>query len=465
MKSLHSDSKHFSSKLVMLRQRLLEISNRLTIDRYEGAVEFYVNMLPVSRGVERCTVFILDRQGENVCSIFGTGLGGQHIVAPVKDSIAGRVIEQGNSIIENSLAGMKGFHLESDEKTGFSSRNVLCVPIRSIVSDHIIGAIQLLNKADNQSFDELDLEALEKISEGLSSSLEPLLLNKEIVAMAASVEKEMDSLHSARELLPQFIAESKVMEKTLELVMLVAKTPVNVLISGENGTGKELLARMIHGKIKEGVSPFVAVNCASIPENLAESEFFGHSQGAFTGADHSRKGRFEEAHGGSLFLDEIGEMDYGLQAKFLRALEQGEGARLGSNEVIGYDFRLISATNKKLADEVKKGNFREDLYFRLFSIEIAIPPLRDRQDDILPLAMSFLKRTNKQFDKKVAGFSSEVLQIYEKYSWPGNVRQLLKEVERGVVLTEDGAMIGAEACSAELLTGLTRKGSSKTGGQ
>jgi transcriptional regulator with PAS, ATPase and Fis domain len=233
--------------------------------------------------------------------------------------------------------------------------------------------------------------------------------------------------------------------------MMVAKAPVNVLISGENGTGKELLARMIHVGRKGSGSPFVPVNCACIPENLAESEFFGHCQGAFTGADHARKGKFEEAEGGSLFLDEIGELPYMLQAKFLRALEQGEGTRLGSNTLIRYDFRLISATNKQLKVEVEKGRFREDLYFRLFSIEINVPPLRERREDILPLAMSFLKRTNERFGKKVAGFSSPVLQLYESFHWPGNVRQLLKEVERGVVLTEDGALIGRGSCSQELL--------------
>ncbi|MBW2467068.1 MAG: sigma-54-dependent Fis family transcriptional regulator, partial [Deltaproteobacteria bacterium] len=225
-----------------------------------------------------------------------------------------------------------------------------------------------------------------------------------------------------------------------------------VLLLGENGTGKELIARMIHEASDRGDKPFVAVNCASIPEHLMESEFFGYEKGAFTGADHSRKGRFEEANGGTLMLDEIADMPLTIQPKFLRAIQEGEGSRLGSNKIIKYDFRIISATNKDLRKELEENRFREDLFFRLFSVEIGLPPLHKRKEDIVPLALGFLEEISRRFNKKIAGFSPELLNLFEDYSWPGNVRQLRSEVERLVALTPEGEVIGPEKCSRELLS-------------
>ncbi len=447
-----------NTKLFKLRQRLLEVSSGLSLDRYEAVVEFYIQMLPHLMEVERCTIFIYDQKAENVCSIYGTGLSSHHISAPVSESIAGKSIYGGISVIENNLDTVEGFHLYSDQQTGFASRSVLCVPIKSVVRKKVIGAVQLLNKKKRQPFVEKDRKTLEKVIEGLSASLEAALLNKEIFEIANGLDQELNCLETLSAGENEFIVKSKVMQKTLQLVRTVSEIPVNVLLSGENGTGKELIAQMIHyGPGCEG-KPFVPVNCACIPELLAESEFFGHTEGAFTGAEKARKGRFEEATGGTLFLDEIGDLPYAIQAKFLRAIEQGEGSPLGSNQVEKYDFRLISASNKKLSDEVKKGTFREDLFFRLFSIEIEVPPLRKRQADILPLALSFLKQTNARFGKHVTGFSSEVLNLFENFTWPGNVRQLLKEVEREVVLTRDGKVIQKKVCSPEILKEELSKG-------
>jgi transcriptional regulator with PAS, ATPase and Fis domain len=209
---------------------------------------------------------------------------------------------------------------------------------------------------------------------------------------------------------------------------------------------------MIHESGERRSRSFVPVNCACIPETLIESEFFGHEKGAFSGAEVARKGRFEEADGGTLFLDEIAEMPLQIQPKFLRAIQEGEGNRLGSNRIIYYDVRLISATNKDLAAEVKNGAFREDLFFRLFSVEILIPPLRQRREDIIPLAFHFLEQTQKRFKRKVLGFSEELIDAFERYSWPGNVRQLMKEVERLVTLTPDGSVIQPGSCSRDLVT-------------
>jgi DNA-binding NtrC family response regulator len=182
-----------------------------------------------------------------------------------------------------------------------------------------------------------------------------------------------------------------------------------------------------------------------------ESEFFGYEKGAFTGATTNRRGYFEEASGGTLFLDEVADMPLVIQPKFLRAIQEGEGYRLGSKRLIHYNLRIISATNKSLKQEVEAERFREDLFFRLFSVEIHIPPLRERKEDIAPLAFVFLEDTCKRFEKKVAGFSSDVINLFEAYVWPGNVRQLRREVERMVVLTPANAKMMPDACSPDVL--------------
>jgi transcriptional regulator with PAS, ATPase and Fis domain len=181
-----------------------------------------------------------------------------------------------------------------------------------------------------------------------------------------------------------------------------------------------------------------------------ESEFFGYEKGAFTGAITSRGGRFEEADGGTLFLDEIGDMPLVMQPKFLRVIQEGDGSRLGSNKLIRYDLRVISASNKDLRSEVEKGRFREDLFYRIFSVEIYIPPLRERQEDIVPLTLFFVNRVSRRFNKKVKGFSPELLNFFKEYPWPGNVRQLLHEVEHMVALAPVEERISLKHCSAEL---------------
>jgi DNA-binding NtrC family response regulator len=251
----------------------------------------------------------------------------------------------------------------------------------------------------------------------------------------------------------QFIAESKVMQNILNTVFTVSRNPINILLHGNSGTGKEVIARVIHNRSDRKKRPFVAVNCASIPENLMESEFFGYEKGAFTGADSGRGGYFEEADGGTLFLDEIGDMPMFIQPKFMRVLQEGEGRRLGSSKSFTYDLRIISATNKDLRQEVDAGRFRKDLFYRIFSVEINIPPLKDRREDIVPLALFFLKKVSKRFGKRVAGFAPDVLRFFEQYqySWPGNVRQLQHEVERLVAFTPEGKEILLKYCSQELL--------------
>ncbi|MEN8198808.1 MAG: sigma-54-dependent Fis family transcriptional regulator [Thermodesulfobacteriota bacterium] len=438
--------------LSLLRQRLAQVSGSWSIDEYNSLISFYIRLLPRLMQVERCTIFLKESESDSLVSMYGTGLEKNVIEAPVRGSIVGRVLADGESVIENDLHSMEGYHQQADEQTGFKSRNTLCTPIHSVTGNTIIGVIQLLNTLGKEDFDSAYEKEMEEIAGYLSVSIESVLLKEKIIHIADEFDSGVSRLDFDDVREGRFIAESPAMREVLDLVTVLRDTPVNVLIQGENGTGKEVVAKMIHKNGGKNGHPFVPVNCACLPESLVESEFFGHEKGAFTGADRSRKGRFEEASGGILFLDEIGEMPLMVQPKFLRAIQEQEGCRLGSSTIIPYDVRLISATNRNLAKEVEEGKFREDLFFRLFSVEIEIPPLRERKEDILPLALSFLEGTNERFKKKVSGFSPPLLALLEAYPWPGNVRQLLKEVERLVALTKDDHLMQVETCSRELRT-------------
>src|SRR2546428_3436111 len=234
--------------------------------------------------------------------------------------------------------------------------------------------------------------------------------------------------------LENIIGESQPMREIFELVQQVSQTKATVLITGESGTGKELIAKAIHHLSPRSKGPLVTVHCAGLAPSLLESELFGHEKGAFTGAHERRIGRFEAAHGGTLFLDEIGEIDATLQVKLLRFLGERTFERVGSSKTLTSDVRLIAATNKNLAEFVKTGAFREDLFFRLRVVEIWLPPLRERGHDVPLLAQAFLREFASENQKTVAGYSPETIDLFLRYSWPGNVRELRTAVEHAVVL-------------------------------
>ena len=240
--------------------------------------------------------------------------------------------------------------------------------------------------------------------------------------------------------LGEIIGRSPPMRHVTEQVGVVAPTNATVLILGESGTGKELLAREIHRASSRRDGPMVRVNCAAVPRDLFESEFFGHVKGAFTGALRDRIGRFELAHGGTLFLDEVSEIPIELQSKLLRAIQEGEYERVGGNRTMKTDVRLVAATNRNLAEEVRRGKFREDLYYRLNVFPITVPPLRERKADIASLAAHFLERACKEFNKPLALMSGEALLALKGYDWPGNVRELKNVVERAVITVRDGTV-------------------------
>jgi len=233
------------------------------------------------------------------------------------------------------------------------------------------------------------------------------------------------------------IAKSEAMQKIIDMVSRVANSKANILLTGESGVGKDVVADYIHKRSNRAENNFVVINCGAIPDNLIESELFGHEKGSYTGADRMSKGKFELADKGTIFLDEIGELPLHAQVKFLRVLQEKQIYRIGSEKSISVDVRIIAATNKNLSEEVEKGNFREDLYYRLNVVNLEIPPLRDRRDDILVLAEYFLIEFSKEYNKKIKYFEVEALNYLMDYEWRGNVRELKNVIERSVLVAND----------------------------
>ena len=276
----------------------------------------------------------------------------------------------------------------------------------------------------------------------------------EIEEMEVKIEKalelrrlkhQLDYLRHTQQDIYEFdkiVGSSGALQRVLDVVRKVAKSNTTVLIRGETGTGKELIAGAIHHNSMRATRNFVKVNCAALQENLLESELFGHEKGAFTGADKQRIGRFEQADGGTLFLDEIGDMSPSTQAKILRVLQEHEFDRLGGARTLRVDVRLIAATNRDLSQMVQAGQFREDLYYRLNVVSIEMPPLRERKDDIVPLADAFIRKFSAELKKKIDGIDGDAQKLLMRYNWPGNIRELENTIERAMLLTE-GRAIGS----------------------
>src|ERR1022692_5313249 len=242
----------------------------------------------------------------------------------------------------------------------------------------------------------------------------------------------------------ELLGQSAAMDNLRQLIRKVARTLATVLIQGESGTGKELVARALYRESPRANAPFIRVNCAAIPENLIESEFFGHEKGAFTGALNKREGRFELAHGGTILLDEISEISPALQAKLLRVLQEREFERVGGSRTLKVDVRVIATTNRNLTESVEKKEFRQDLFFRLNVVPVFVAPLRERREDIQLLATEFMRRLSRKHGVHVKGFTDAALRVLNEHSWPGNVRELQNVVERAVIMCGDNGMLEPE---------------------
>ena len=257
------------------------------------------------------------------------------------------------------------------------------------------------------------------------------------LSLVEQLRKEVEGRHAFGDML----SASQKMREVFDVLPLVAEGESTVLIRGESGTGKELLARAIHGLSPRAKGPLVSVNCGALPDTLLESELFGHVEGAFTGASRSRQGRLEAAGGGTLFLDEVGDVSPALQVRLLRVLQERTFERLGSNQTVRADVRFVAATHKDLEEEVREGRFREDLYYRLNVVQIAIPPLRDRPEDVPLLARHFVDRLNRLHGRDIQGISPEAMELLMRHAWPGNVRELENAIEHAFVLCRRGVIL------------------------
>ena len=272
--------------------------------------------------------------------------------------------------------------------------------------------------------------------EEMKTVVEKALEREKLLRRSQYLQEEMEAKYQ----FDNIVGESSKMKEVFRLISQVAPTKSTVLVSGESGTGKELIARSVHHRSPREDQPFVVVNCAALSENLLESELFGHLKGAFTGAHRDRRGRFTLADGGSIFLDEIGAMSPGLQAKILRVLQEKEFEPVGGTRSIQVDVRIIAATNQDLKMAVEEGSFREDLYYRLNVVPIHLPPLRERKEDIPLLAYHFLRRYSQELTKGVSEISPEALELMLEYNWPGNIRELENAIERAMVLSKGNTL-------------------------
>jgi Nif-specific regulatory protein len=338
----------------------------------------------------------------------------------------------------------------------FSSESLLGANIRSTIGvplwkgDEILGVLQVDNRAAPAMFHGRDVDSLGVLAADASLAVANARLIGRLMAAEQRLDRENQYLKSrerARSGETRIVGESRAMGELMKQLDKVVDTRVTVLIEGETGTGKELVASALHHRSKRREKLFVAQNCAAFPENLLESELFGHKRGAFTGATEDKKGLFEVADGGTLFLDEIGEMPAGLQAKLLRVLQEGEVRPLGSHQVKHVDVRIVAATNRKLEDEVAAGRFREDLYYRLKVFPIRVPPLKERRDDVPRLAAHFLEIASREMGKPIAGFAQETLAALAAHDWPGNVRELENEIQRLVIQADPGGFVTPDLLS------------------
>lgn len=347
------------------------------------------------------------------------------------EGIAGWVAKYSKPLLVPDVHKDDRFFKDISKKINYQTKSILCVPLK--LKSKTIGVLEVINKVGGECFSLEDQSLLETFSNLAAIAIENARLYQDIKFENINLKREL-----VDGMLPsQFIGESKIIKEKLEMADQVAATNTTVLLLGESGTGKELFAEHIHYKSNRKSKPLIKVNCAAIPENLIETELFGHVKGAFTDAVRDKMGKFELADGGTTFLDEIGEISYPVQSKLLRILQDHVIQRVGGTSSKKVDIRLIAASNKNLYEEVKKNKFREDLFFRLNVFPIYIPPLRERKEDIPFLAEFFLKRFNNELKKNIKDFSSDVINILKNYYWPGNVRELQNVIERSVVLSKD----------------------------
>ncbi len=414
---------------------LLEVSKALSSTtpierRLFAAVRILAEYLDLQRG----TITLRDmRTGElNIAAAYG--LSRTEIARgkyKIGEGIIGKVVRSGSPIVIPNVDEEPLFLNRTESRNGITKQDIsfLCVPIKD--KGDILGVLSVDRIFGSRVTYEEDLRVMKLVAQLIAQTLRlERLLDQE-----REEKEELRQQLKDKYRLGTLIGSSKGMQDVFRMVHKVAPSRTTVLLRGESGTGKELIARAIYSLSERSAKPFVKINCAAVPGTLLESEFFGHEKGAFTGAIATRRGKFEEADGGTVFLDEIGDLELSLQAKLLRVLQEREFERVGGNRTIRVDVRLIAATNRNLEDAIREGTFREDLYYRLNVVPVFLPPLRERFEDIPLLIDHFLDRFNRENERKVV-LQKDAVGTLTRYTWPGNVRELENAIENTVVLAE-----------------------------
>jgi len=427
---------HEKEKEVEITRLMLEISNDVnTRTDFNEITDFVIDRALELLKADYGCIAILDNQGEQLHfdelrsrrgfdlrkSVESKYREARNLRLPDHPAVR-ELLDEGQTLkLEDSRTSPIARYLFSQVIKG---KSALIAPIT--VKEKVLGIVALVWVNEAAKFSDYDVQVLDGISSQIAIALEKDRLAAEVIRL----KRELNDARAGE----RIIGSSAKTRRAIEMALSVADSNTTVLLQGESGTGKELIASLIQFNSRRASRPFVKINCGAIPQTLLETELFGHERGAFTDARSRRIGRFEEANGGTLFLDEIGEMSLAAQVSLLRVLQDGEFTRVGGNEIIKTDVRVIAATNKKLEKEIEEGRFRRDLFYRLNVYPIELPPLRERNEDIDQLVAYFVERFQQKSGKRVTGISDRALRVLKNYPWPGNVRELENCVERAVIV-------------------------------
>jgi len=416
-------------------ETLIEINNLIN-SNYTDIRSLLTHILESSTrltGGESSSLLLVDSDTDLLYFEIALGTKGEEVsklTVKMGEGIAGWVALNNRSLIVNDVETDSRFFSGIDKDVGYKTTSILAVPL--CLKDQCVGVIEVINKENGRKFTEEDLEWLEIFSNQASLAYQNAQSFKKVKDELFRLQDRVESSSGYH----KFIHASGKITDLLEITQKISQSASPVLITGESGVGKELFAEQIHLRSPRSGETFIRLNCAAIPEELLESELFGHVKGAFTDASNERIGRFAMADGGSIFLDEIGEISLPVQAKLLRILQNSQFEPLGSSETRTVDVRVIAATNRNLEAMVEKGSFREDLYYRLNVLPLTIPPLRDRSEDVAILADYFLKKYSMKNRKEIKGFTPESYDMMFSYTWPGNIRELENVIERAVIVAD-----------------------------
>ncbi len=409
--------------------QLREISTWVSsVEDVDQVLELIIETATKMTNAKASSLLLVDQKTERLYFRVATGDKKddlKNFEIPLGEGIAGHVAVTGEPLLIPDVRKDHRWYKEISDSIGFKTGSIVCVPMK--IGHEIIGVVEIIDKTDGTPIQKSDIKLLTVFAELAAMAIGSARRFEHVRREIRDLKEELSSKY-------QIVGESEALRKVISDAFKVANAKTSTLISGESGTGKELLARLIHRAGTRKDEPLIVLNCAALPETLLEAELFGHEKGAYTGAFERKIGKFELAHKGTIFLDEIAEMSTGMQAKLLRVLQEGVFYRVGGNVPIHVDVRVIAATNKDIAAEVSQGSFREDLFYRLNVVQIQMPSLRERKADIHLLSNHFIDIFRKERGLAQLKISKKAMEKMLNYHWPGNVRELRNAIERAVVL-------------------------------